>query len=257
MPELPDLEVFSHNLHRQLAGKTITRAEVNSRAKLNVPKTRLVKAITGNRIKKIYRDGKELHVLFTNKSVLALHMMLHGKLYWIDSSPAKYTLLMMTFNNNKQLGLADFQFNARISLDPEITDTPDALSAKLTASVWKEKLQSKAQIKKLLLDQHVVRGIGNAYADEILWEAGISPFSIASKIPASKSTQLLKAIQRVLKKAVKQIDKSVPGIIGGEVRDFLVIHNAHKKKSPTGAVIRIKVAGGRKTYYTDEQQLYK
>jgi formamidopyrimidine-DNA glycosylase len=107
------------------------------------------------------------------------------------------------------------------------------------------------------MDQKVIRGIGNAYADEILWHALISPLSVCNKIPEDKIKTLAKSIKTVLHDAIKKILKSHPDIIKGEVRDFLVIHNSSKKKSPTGAEIKQTTIGGRKTYYTDEQELYK
>jgi formamidopyrimidine-DNA glycosylase len=117
--------------------------------------------------------------------------------------------------------------------------------------------KKKVTIKNFLLDQKTIRGIGNAYADEILYSAGISPFSVSNKIPQDKIRLLVKSIRSVLTKAEKQIKKKNPGIIAGEIRDFLDIHNAHKKKSPGGKKIEFKMAGGRKTYYTSEQKLYK
>ena len=100
-------------------------------------------------------------------------------------------------------------------------------------------------------------GIGNAYADEILWEARISPFSICSKIPDSGIKAIVKSIKSVLEDAVQQILKTQPNIISGEVRDFLKIHNSKKKESPTGGKIHNKMIGGRITYYTDEQELFE
>jgi formamidopyrimidine-DNA glycosylase len=108
-----------------------------------------------------------------------------------------------------------------------------------------------------LLDQNAIRGIGNAYADEILWDAGISPFSISNKIPDTKLKALAKSIKSVLQDAEKQISKSNPDIIGGEIRDFLKIHNSKKKESPTGAPIKFAMVSSRKTYYTDEQELFE
>jgi formamidopyrimidine-DNA glycosylase len=162
----------------------------------------------------------------------------------------------MIFENGKKLALTDYQRNARIIVNPEPAKAPDALSPEVNLTFWKNALKSKATIKNLLLDQNVIRGIGNAYADEILWEAGISPFSVSNKIPAEKVKALAKAVKKVLTSAIKQIGKAEPGIIGGEIRDFLNIHNADKKTSPTGAVIKHKTIGGRKTYFTDEQELY-
>jgi formamidopyrimidine-DNA glycosylase len=72
----------------------------------------------------------------------------------------------------------------------------------------KERLaKSKAVVKSALLDQHIIRGIGNAYADEILWDAGISPFSISNKIPDAEIKALLKSIKSVLQRAEKSIIK--------------------------------------------------
>lgn len=73
-----------------------------------------------------------------------------------------------------------------------------------------------------------MRGVGNAYADEILWHARISPFSVSSKIPEAKLKDLVKAIKSVLEDAEQNILKSNPGIINGEVRDFMDIHNSKK-----------------------------
>ena len=116
-------------------------------------------------------------------------------------------------------------------------------------------MQRKARIKNLLLDPKVVRGIGNAYADEILWEARISPFSTAAALPPEAIRALAKAIPKVLKNAQRQISKLTPDSIGGEERSFLAIHQSQRKESPTGAAIQHSKSG-RITYYTDEQQLY-
>ncbi|WP_432326526.1 hypothetical protein ACRQ5D_21415 [Mucilaginibacter sp. P25] len=63
--------------------------------------------------------------------------------------------------------------------------------------------KTKTNIKTVLLDQKIMRGVGNAYADEILWHARISPFSVSSKIPEAKLKDLVKAIKSVLEDAEK------------------------------------------------------
>ena len=256
MPELPDLEVFSMNLNKALAGKKLSRLKVSKGVKPGVSKAALAKALENEKLEKVAREGKELRLLFANGNVLGLHMMLHGKLEWIEKTPPKYTLLELWFSNNKGLALTDFQRKARFMLNPGPAEAPDAMSGEANAAFWKKQLQKRTAIKKLMLDQHIVGGIGNAYADEILWKARISPFSVSNKIPAPKVKALAAAVKQVLKKAVQQIRKEDPEIIGGELRDFLLIHNSHKKKSPGGATILTKTVGGRKTYYTKEQQLF-
>jgi formamidopyrimidine-DNA glycosylase len=257
VPELPDLQVFSDHLNRQLAGRKLLLINPLKGARVNVPGTRLKKALEGRKLVKVYREGKELRLEFTNQQVIGLHLMLHGKLEWMESLKApKYSLLELHFQGGKQLCLTDYQRQARIALNPEATTVPDALAKTVNTAFWKKQLQTKATIKNLLLDQHVIRGIGNAYADEILWQARISPLSVSNKIPANKIKALATAVKQVLKKAIQQIHKEAPGIIGGEMRDFLLIHHPGKKKSPEGALIKTTATGGRKTYYTNEQELF-
>ena len=112
-------------------------------------------------------------------------------------------------------------------------------------------------IKTLLINQDIIRGIGNSYSDEILWEARISPYSVAAAIPDEKIKELVVIIKKILKKETEQIYKKFEGKINVEVKDFLRVHTKTKDKSPTGAPIIIDQKGMMKTYYTKEQVLYK
>lgn len=258
MPELPDLQVFSYNLNKKLAGKTLKKVTIVNDKKSKSSASAFKKALEKRKLKKIERVGKELHFKFDNDAVLGLHMMLRGQLHLFEGkNDQKYTIIELLFDDDTGLAMADYQGQATPTLNPEDRDAPDALSDDVNYKFLKEQLQSKAAIKNILLDQHVIRGIGNAYADEILWDAGISPFSIANKIPDNKIKALAKSIKSVLKNAEKQIRKSDPDIISGEVRDFLDIHNSKKKESPTGGAIKHATVGSRKTYYTEEQELFK
>ena len=252
MPELPDLQAFSHNLQKILAGKTVKKIEVPNAKKLNVSVHELNEVLCGQKLEKVYREGKELHIKFSKGDVLGLHLMLHGKLFLFDTkNDNKYSIIELHFDDGSGLVLTDFQGIATPTLNPEKKDVPDALDADA------ERLaKTKTNIKTALLDQKIMRGVGNAYADEILWHARISPFSISSKIPEAKLKDLVKAIKSVLEDAEQNILKSNPDIINGEVRDFMDIHNSKKKHSPTGAAIIINEAS-RKTYYTDEQELFE
>jgi formamidopyrimidine-DNA glycosylase len=258
MPELPDLQVFSHNLHKKLSGKTIKEVIVHKAPKLNVSHKVLHDTLHGQKLHSVYRDGKELFLKFDKGDVLGLHLMLHGKLFLYDGdSDNKYPIIALLFTDGTGLVLTDFQGIAAPTLNPEAKGAPDALSEDAGVDYLKTILvKKKTNIKTVLLDQKIIRGIGNAYADEILWDAGISPFSLSNKIPEKKIKDLVKSIRSVLKDAEKQIIKSNPDIIAGEVRDFLLIHNAKNKHSPKGAPILIEEKP-RKTYYTEEQELYK
>jgi formamidopyrimidine-DNA glycosylase len=259
MPELPDLQVFSRNLNKRIAGKKIKKLSVPVTKKLKVSVNKLREALEGQVVKEVYREGKELHISFKNGNVLGLHLMLHGDLYFFEEkNDNKNTIIELFFDDGTGLALTDWQGVATPTLNPEQREAPDALSKEVTTEFLRLQMQkTRTSVKNLLLDQHIIRGIGNAYADEILWDAGISPFSASNKIPGDKIKALAKSIKKVLNDAEKQILKANPDIIKGEVRDFLLIHHSKKTKSPTGAIIHNKVAGSRKTYYTDEQEVYK
>ncbi len=258
MPELPDLEVFQQNLSRVLLKKKLQDIEVPVAKKLNVTLPALKKALVGQTLTDIRRSGKELDFIFGKSHTLAMHMMLHGKLYLLKSGEEqKFTIALLHFSGGLTLALTDFQRSAALTLDPPVKEAPDALSKDFNVKWLTEVLaKKKTAIKKFLTDQHQVLGIGNAYADEILYTARISPFSVCNKIPEKKVADLVKAVQKVLKDAVTKINKSHPGIIAGEVRDFMQVHVPRKEKSPGGYPIKHLDKGGR-TYYTDEQELYK
>lgn len=163
----------------------------------------------------------------------------------------------MYFDNGKGLVLTDRMRNANIRLDPVDKLGVEAISTQLNFKYLKQALQRKTSIKKVLIDQDAIRGIGNSYSDEILWQARISPYSVANAIPDAKIKELLTIIKRVLKKEIVQIYKNFPGKINGEVKDFLQIHTKQHTESPTGAKIVIDKKGMMKTYYTREQKLYR
>ena len=147
--------------------------------------------------------------------------------------------------------------NANIKLDPVDKAGVDAVSAALNYKYLKSALQRKTTIKRLLINQDIIRGIGNSYSDEILWAARISPYSVANAIPDDKIRELAKQIKKILTAEVKQIYKHYPGKVNVEVKEFLKIHTKEKTKSPGGVPILIDKSGMMKTYYTSEQVLYK
>jgi formamidopyrimidine-DNA glycosylase len=258
MPELPDLQVFSRNLEKKLKGKTLTRFNILQDKKLNVPKAKLKKALEGAKLKAVYREGKELRFAFANGHILGMHLMLKGRLHWYgETEEVKHVIAELIFKDQGII-LTDYQKKASLTLDPATKDAPDALSNEVNYSFLKQALsKKKTNIKAFLLDQKNIRGIGNAYADEILWEAGISPFSVASAIPDGKIRILAKKIRSVLTQAEKQILKIDPNLITGEERSFLKIHNSTKKKSPKGGTIQNEMLNSRITYYTAEQELFE
>ncbi len=258
MPELPDLQVFSRNLNKRIAGKSLIGVKV-AKGKLRKLPSRQLNVLKGQKLQSVDRVGKELHFTFKNGRVLGIHLMLRGELFLeTGKNGHKYTLLELLFKPDLCLVLTDPRSMAQVTLDPKPTGGIDALSPKLTSRFLQDLVGgNKGLIKSVLMEQHIISGIGNAYADEILYEARISPFLRCDKITTSRVAALARSIKKVLKNAERRILKEHPGIIGGEYRDFLSVHTAHKMKSPSGGTIQSKSVGGRKTYYTREQILYK
>ncbi len=257
MPELPDIEVFTKSLHEIFAEKKLTRIKIINGKKLVDSPAAFTKALAGKTLQKVYRSGKEMRFQFSGNTLLGIHLMLTGDIFVFEKKNDHHSTIAELYFENKGLALTDRMRNAYLKLDPEDKLGVDALSKQLTLKYLKKALQRKTTIKKILIDQDVIRGIGNSYSDEILWAARISPYSVACAIPDNKIADLLLAIRKVLKDATKQISKKYKGRINVEVKEFLKIHTKITERSPTGKPIIIDQHGMMKTYYTKEQKLYK
>ena len=176
MPELPDLQVFSYNLAKALKGKKLEKIDVKVDQKLNVPAKKLRETLEGETLDKVARVGKELHFEFKNGHTLGMHLMLHGQLFFFDrENSQKFTIAELHFEGGKGLALTDFQKAATLTLDPKDSDAPDAMEVDF--SYLEKKLGStRTPVKTALMDQKIIRGIGNAYADEVLWWVKLHPY---------------------------------------------------------------------------------
>jgi formamidopyrimidine-DNA glycosylase len=258
MPELPDIEVFSHNLNSKFAGRKLQRIKIVNGDKLKDKPATIGKAIDGKKLLRVFRFGKQLRFEFEGNIMVGLHLMLTGDIFIFNKkNENKWTIVEFYFQDGSGLALTDRMRNANIKLNPENKEGIDALDKALNYRSLKEILNRKANIKNVLLDQNKILGIGNGYSDEILWETRISPFSVAEAIPDEKVKELAKNIKKVLRNAQTKIAKKYPGLIQGEIRDFMKIHTKKVETSPTGAPIKTEKRGMLKTFYTDEQVLYK
>ncbi|MDR0286633.1 MAG: hypothetical protein LBI03_02840, partial [Clostridiales bacterium] len=141
---------------------------------------------------------------------------------------------------------------------PTFSKTPDAFSDAFTPEYFLKVARKKpmVNIKAFLIDQSIVKGIGNAYVDEILWNARISPYSLVGNIPEENKLILYNAINIVLEEAIKSIKRVSPNRISGEERSFLKVHNKNLKQTETGYPIIVERVASKITYYTKEQVLY-
>ncbi|MES2268754.1 MAG: DNA-formamidopyrimidine glycosylase family protein [Bacteroidota bacterium] len=257
MPEIPDLNVFKKNLIKQLVGKTLKDVHVLIDRRLKSSEAELQNSLQGHTLSSVERIGKELHFAFDNNHTLGVHLMLHGTMYWFqDKNENRFTIAELLFEDGIGLAITDWQKAVILTLDPAPTKVPDAMD--MPADYLLKALnKSSRHIKTVLTDGKTVGGIGNAYVDEILYEAKLSPFSTANKIPENKIVVLIKAIQTVLTNAEKHILHNFPDTITEKERDFLQVHRPKQTLTLAGEEILKAEIDKRKTYYTKDQILFE
>ena len=262
MPELPDLEVFKENIFKRLTSKKLTKVIVFSQ-KITTPQVVLEEELLGRELQSIIRHGKELWFDFADRRVISAHLMLNGNISIRENSSAKNIInnkvFALMFENESVVFHDTGSIGTVIKYKPFVGKAPDALGSDFTLEYFltTARKNSLANIKAFLIDQKIIRGIGNAYADEILWHAKISPKSIAGQIPEKMLLDLHQAIGIVLQNAITSIKAISPDITSGEERSFLNVHNKLKKKTDAGFPILVEMVAGKKTYFTDEQVIYK
>jgi formamidopyrimidine-DNA glycosylase len=260
MPELPDLSVFSQNLKKRILNRNIASVAIGSL--FYGDHDMFCDALTGTNIQDIVRNGKELFFMLGNKNSFSVHLMLNGKFSICGRDEAeKITskFFSLFFEDDEAFVISDFQKLCRVELNPKIPYTPDALSDTFTLEYFLRAIKRYAtkNVKSVLIDQRFVRGIGNAYVDEILWKAKISPNSVVGKIPQEILKNLFEAIPFILNEAIEKIQKISPDIISGEERSFLRVHNPHRSEDGEGGKIIRTLVANKTTYYSNKQKLYK
>ncbi|HJV33718.1 Fpg/Nei family DNA glycosylase [Geomonas sp.] len=261
MPELPELTVFADNLSKAVVGKEIVKVDYRGKKSVKVPTEELTRSMVAARIDKVQRVGKQLLVRLSNDATLFIHLMLKGGFVLTKTEELQQldaVILAVSFADGSALALTDPRGMATVALNPKRGEQPrDGL--KVTADYLQAACQRQPNkmIKALLVDQEVIGGIGNAYSDEILWRARISPKSLAGKLPPEAIDALVEAIPAVLNEAVEEIRRRRPDAVSGEVRDFLKVHGPDLKSSPNGARIIKEQIQSKVTYYTEEQKLYR
>jgi len=260
MPELPDLHVYSENLEKLILNKTIVSVTVYDIRKIATPSL-FSEKLQNASIRSIVREGKELHFMLTNGNSFGVHLMLSGKFFVAaqdDVGKINSKIAALFFEDKQAFIINDYQGLCKVTLNPRVSKVPDALSPTFTFEYLKgiAKKNPWKNVKAVLIDQHIVRGIGNAYVDEILWKADISPQSVLGKIPEEKLKELYEAIPLVLNDAIHNIRKIKPDLINGEERSFLQVHNPNKTLTDNGDRIIVKTVASKKTYFTDKQKLF-
>ena len=265
MPELPDLEVFKENIYKRLSSKKLVDVNVYNFQKVTTPQGVFNEELKDRELISINRFGKELLFDFGEGKIVAAHLMLSGTISILNkvngepnaADSIKFKIFSMNFENEKVV-FSDVGSLCTIKYKPALGDTPDAFGEDFTLEYFLDIARKKARtnIKTFLIDQKVVKGIGNAYVDEILWQARISPHSKVGKIPEEVLVELYHTIGKVFEEAIISIREIAPDIISGEERSFLQVHTKKRIQTETGYPIIVERLSSKITYYTEEQVLY-
>ncbi|MGH8965095.1 MAG: Fpg/Nei family DNA glycosylase [Actinomycetes bacterium] len=237
MPELPEVEALAHHLREHAVGATVTRVDV---ASLTVLKTVQppVSALHGRRVTAASRHGKFL-ALHTDGPALVTHLARAGWLRWSDSlapappRPGKGPIaLRVHLSGGSGFDLTEAGTQKRLAVYvvndvgavPGIARLgPDALA--LSRDGLAEALHGHTErLKTALTDQTLIAGVGNAYSDEVLHAARLSPYAIAGRLTDDALDRLHEALQRVLRDAVARSVGHDAARLKGEKRAGLAVH---------------------------------
>lgn len=245
MPEYPEVKVYTRNLDTLLRGRTVTES-------VGTPFD-----CAGKTVERVVSHGKRIRFEFEDGEGFTVHLMLTGVFRYVPSADAvrRPSIMRLEFGENSLL-VTDASGYARVTDGPFDTSTPEPVADRLSLDYFRSLMKSRKGIKAILTDQKSISGIGNAYADEILYKAGVHPASIANRLPAEKVDELFRATLDVIAFAVESFDADNPGSISGEQRDWLCVHVRGKRTTARGETIETVDINGRKSYVASSQKLY-
>jgi formamidopyrimidine-DNA glycosylase len=225
MPELPEVETIAQGLARAIGDKTIRSATV-SLAKTVFPEPSLFeRELRGERISAVGRRGKYVVVSFASGRSLVTHLRMTGRLIVQASGapePEPYTKVLIRFTDGSGLCFADVrQFGRMRLVEPEELWAAEVglepLSEEFSVERFAALLAGRTTpIKVFLLDQRRIAGLGNIYACEALWEAGVKPNRPAGSIRRPAQQRLHAAIQSVLRRAIAMRGTSIDDYVDAE-----------------------------------------
>ena len=261
MPELPDVQVFkeyleSTSLHQRIEGVTVAADRILVDVSARTLKSRLrEKSLISTQ-----RHGKHLFVEIEDDAWLRLHFGMTGKLEYFkgERELQEHVRLRLDFANDYHLAYSNTRRLGEIGLVDDIADFvkeedlgPDALARDFDLAAFREALAGRrGRIKATLMNQSVLAGIGNIYADEILFQASLHPEAKANRLKADTVRDLYRAMHRVLKQAIEA--RAEPERLP---RSYLLPHRGADGECPhCGRGLKKTKVSGRATYFCSADQ---
>jgi len=271
MPELPEVETIVRGLERTVQGKIIESIVVNSPKIQNSNSPGWIEILSGKKILGIKRRGKNILIGLTDNLILWIHLKMTGHLYYLPKADPtnKHDLMILYFQNDPNtLRFNDYRRFGNI----RVIKAEDMATIKGLAELGPEPLEisrqdfvklfhhSSRMIKPALLDQTFLAGIGNIYADESLYLAGIHPRKRTDTISSEKSGRLHYAIRKILNNAIDKMGTSVDSFAGvdgepGGYQTYLKVYGREGLPCKRcGAKIRRERIGSRSAHFCPKCQ---
>lgn len=275
MPELPEVETVKETLKHSILKKRIKRVDVRYPNIIEAPSAQeFIDKLKGQEIVDINRRGKWL-MFILNNNILVSHLRMEGKFFLkteVDEIN-KHEHVIFKFTDGTELRYQDTRKFGRMYL----LNKEEAMNVKplcelglepwdenLTASYLQGKYKTKKlPIKTVLLDQTIITGIGNIYADEILFLSKIDPLKACSNLTKAECNRIIQNTREVLEKAIKMGGTTIRSYessegVHGRFQHSLLVHNHEGDRCPVcgTTIIKTKV-GGRGTYYCGKCQKSK
>ena len=262
MPELPDVVVYIEHLGTRLTGRTLTRLRLLNPFVLRSVNPPIASA-EGKKVLRLRRIGKRIVFELEGGLFLVLHLMIAGRLRWLASGakpPGRISLAVFEFDNATLL-LTEAGTKRRASI--HLVEGEAALAAMdpgglevLEARLEDFAARLKADrhtLKRALTDPHLFSGIGNAYSDEILHRAKLSPFAQTSSLPEEDVKRLYDATRATLGEWTERLRKEAGADLPEKVtafREGMAVHGRFRKPCPVcGSPVQRIVYADNETNY--------
>jgi formamidopyrimidine-DNA glycosylase len=267
MPELPEVETVVRGLQKILPGRRIVEVRLGKTDFIEDPAA-LEKRLPGNRILSVRRYGKflvlelESSVETSGKPALLIHLGMTGQLTTCsaDTSIAPHTHAFFALDDGRELRYRDPRRFGSMQMISQGDGNPlgslglDPLEA--TEPEFVAQLDGRrARIKALLLDQTVLRGMGNIYTDESLWRARINPMRLASSLKDPDLRRLYESVQAILKEAIRLRGSSISDYVdcAGQRGEYQLRHRVYQREGKRcvrcKTTIRRVIVAGRSSYF--------
>jgi formamidopyrimidine-DNA glycosylase len=260
MPELPDVELYKRYLDQHALRQTIEHVAINDARILGELNARaFVARLTGNRFEETRRHGKHLLVRLQQGGWLTLHFGMTGSLVYFkdvaDDPP--YDRVRFDFKSGRHLAYLNRRMLGRVGLADDADEFihaeglgPDALDPAFDLATFAQAIEGRRRdVKSVLMDQTVIAGIGNIYADEILFQARLHPQTPVTSLTERQRAELFRQIKQVLQTAIES-GAGAEQLLERLPDDYLLPHRDKGGRCPRcdQAIATIKT-GGRTSYY--------